>query len=420
MFVKDLKPGKAILRGWVRNIRSSGGIVFILLRDGTGEVQVVGKRDRLTNFEEVEKLGLESSIIVEGEVVEDSRAPGGFEVRAERIEIAGKSEDYPISKKEHGVEFLLDVRHLSIRSPRYSAIWRVKDTILRATREFFHSRGFIEVTPPIIVSSACEGGSTLFEMKYFDRKAYLSQSAQLYLEALIFSYPRVFSITPSFRAEKSRTSRHLAEYWHIEPEMAWFSHEDNMKLQEDLIRHILQRVADEREKELRMFGRNPDDLRIGEFRRMTYTEAVEWLQGKGFDIEWGEDLGTEAEKKLTENLKVPMIVEKYPKQVKAFYMKVDDSDPRTVLNNDMLAPEGYGEIIGGSEREDRHDVLLRRMKEEGLDPDDYGWYLDLRKYGSVPHSGFGLGLERLVRWVLRLDHIRDAIPFPRTMTRSYP
>ncbi len=381
----------------------------------------MGKRDRLGNFEALEKLGLESSLSVKGTVRKDPRAPGGYELELSEVAIIHETRDYPISKKEHGVEFLLDHRHLAIRSPRYSAIWRVKDSVLGYVREFFHSKGFIEVTPPIIVSGACEGGSTLFEFKYFDSKAYLSQSAQLYLEAMIFSYPLVFSITPSFRAEKSRTRRHLAEYWHIEPEMAFYDHSMNMALQEEMIEYVVRKLLEERQDELKLLGRNPEELENVKrpFHRMEYDEAISELQAKGFEVEWGDDLGTEEERELTKDLDRPLMVEKYPKEVKAFYMKLAP-DGKRVLNNDMLAPEGYGEIIGGSEREERLDVLLKRMEEEGLNAKDYEWYLDLRRYGSVRHSGFGLGLERLLRWILRLDHIRDAIPFPRTMNRSYP
>ncbi|MGC9121796.1 MAG: asparagine--tRNA ligase, partial [Thermogladius sp.] len=322
-----------------------------------------------------------------------------------------------------GVEYLLDNRHLVIRSPKYTAIWKIKHTILDASREWFKKDGWWEVTPPILTASACEGGATLFPVQYFEKQAYLSQSAQLYLEVMIFSLEKVWSLTPSFRAEQSRTRRHLAEYWHLEAEAAWYDMNDMMRVVESLVSHIANRVLEERRRELDALGRNVDSLKTAvetPYPRIKYDEAIEILQKKGVDIKWGSDLGADEERLLTQEFDRPFFVTHFPKEIKSFYMKLDPENPRVVLGFDLLAPEGYGEVVGGSQREDDYDKLLQRIVENGYNVDDYKWYLDLRKYGSVVHSGFGLGIERLLMWIAGLEHIRDAIPFPRFRGRIYP
>ncbi|HEV8289677.1 MAG TPA: asparagine--tRNA ligase [Candidatus Norongarragalinales archaeon] len=411
------------IRGWIYRTRTQGGVSFILIRDKTSVIQCAVKKNIVgeEKFKDASKALIESAIEIKGKVVKDPRAPDGYELQASDVKVTHFAEPFPIGK-DQSVEFLLDVRHLWLRSRFLTAAMIVKGTVLRATREWFNDYGYAEVTPPIIVSGACEGGSTLFKFDYFGRPAYLSQSAQLYLEAMIFSLEKVYSITPSFRAEKSRTIRHLAEYWHIEPEMAYYDLKDTMKAEEELISHICQTVAKENKKELKIFERKPEDLMKIKppFERITYTEAVEELQKNGVKIEWGEDFGTEHERVLTEKRTSPLFVTHYPKDIKAFYVKEDPKDSKMALNNDCLAPEGYGEIISGSEREDDADKLIKRLKDEGVDLKSYQWYIDLRRFGSVPHSGFGMGLERLLRWMLKMDHIRDTIPFPRTINRAYP
>ena len=332
------------------------------------------------------------------------------------------SPPFPIRGKED-IEFLLDHRHLWLRSRTMTAILKIKHTVLEALREWLLSNGWWEVTPPILTGSAVEGGATLFEVKYFDKKAYLSQSAQLYLEVLIYSLGKVWSLTPSFRAEKSRTRRHLSEYWHLEIEGAWHDMEDTMKVAEELISYSVKKVIEERSDELAFLGRDIDKIKPSlrtPYPRITYDEAIERLKNKGFHIEWGEDLGADEERVLTQEFDKPFFVTHFPKKIKAFYMKTDPEREDVVLGYDLLAPEGYGEIIGGSVRENNYEKLLERIEEEDLRPEDYSWYLDLRKYGTVPHSGFGLGVERLVMWIAGLDHIRDAIPFPRWRGRIYP
>ncbi len=422
--ISDILNGKVEddvqLKGWVWNIRFGGGIVFIVLRDGTGTIQCIAKKEELGDkFKELENLTRESSIIIRGSVKKDERAPNGYEVHCKDFDIVHVSEEFPIGKKEHGPAFLLDNRHLVLRSPRYAAIMRIKDSILHGAREWFRENGFTEVTPPIISGNSCEGGSTLFELNYFGKKAYLSQSAQLYLEALIFSLGKVYSITPSFRAEKSRTRRHLAEYWHIEAEEPWTTEEENEKIEENLVFHIIRKVLDERKRELSMF-RDPSTLeRIQKpFPRIKYSEVIDTLQKNGYDIEWGDDLGADEEYFISKKFDSPFFIQNFPKEAKAFYMK--RLDEKLVKCADMIAPEGYGEMIGGSERETDVDVLIKRLEEQGENVENYKWYLDLRRYGSVPHSGFGLGSERMVWWICKLDHIRDTIPFPRVINRYYP
>jgi len=424
VFKEDSVGEEITVRGWIHRIFKVGGKTFAWLRDSTGIVQVLLEKSRLTpdEWRVVKKLTRETSLEVSGRIREDIRAPGGREILADKIVVYGLSPPFPIRGKEE-VEFLLNNRHLWLRSRRMTAIMKVKHTVLEALREWLISNGWWEVTPPILTGSAVEGGATLFEVKYFDKKAYLSQSAQLYLEVLIYTLDKVWSLTPSFRAEKSRTRRHLSEYWHLEIEGAWYDMEDTMKVAEEMIAYTVRRVLEDRYDELTFLGRNPEKLRPAlstPYPRITYDEAISTLQRKGLTIEWGDDLGADEERALTEEFDTPFFVTHFPKAIKAFYMKTDSRRPEVVLGYDLLAPEGYGEIIGGSQREDNYEKLLERIREEGLNEEDYKWYLDLRKYGSVPHSGFGLGIERLVMWICGLDHIRDATPFPRWRGRIYP
>lgn len=420
---KTLVGTKIQIRGWIWRTRSSGGIVFAVVRDATGVMQVTVKKGNVpdADFESATKAGIESSVIIGGEVAEDKRAPGGFEIRATSFQLVGPSEAFPITEYQ-STELLLDLRHLWIRSREQNAVSRIKDSLLRGAREWFHENGYIEVNPPIITGVAPEDSTTLFQLKYFDRIAYLSQTAQFYLESLIYSLEKVYSLTPSFRAEKSRTPRHLAEYWHLEMEAAWVDNEGNMKVQEELVTAMLHNAVAECSPELKFLKRDPSVLQKIEppFERMKYEEAMEYLQRKGLEMSWGSDLGAIEERELTKDKTIPVFVVNYPKELKPFYMKENPEDPRTYKNSDLLAPEGFGEIIGGSERETDNALLLERLREKGESLDNYKWYLDLRKYGSVPHSGFGLGMERIVTWVCKLEHIRDAIPYPRTVARVYP
>ncbi|MFQ5690935.1 MAG: asparagine--tRNA ligase [Gemmatimonadota bacterium] len=413
------------LRGWVRNRRSSGKIAFVILRDGTGEAQCVFARERVSEaaWSVLDELGYEASLTVTGEVRADARAPGGYEITASDATLVGPSVDYPIQPKEHGIDFLLDHRHLWLRSPRQMAIMRVRDEVVRAIRDFLHELGFTLVDTPILTGSIGESAGTLFSTEYFDLgSAYLAQTGQLYLEAAAAALGKVYCFGPTFRAEKSKTRRHLTEFWMIEPEVAWLDSEGNMRLQERLVVFIIQRVLENRRAELATLGRDVSRLErvLPPFDRISYTEAVENLRERGSEIEWGSDLGAGDEKILTEGRDRPLFVYDYPARAKAFYMKENPEDPRTVKCDDLLAPEGYGEIIGGSQREDDYDRLLARIRKEGLPEEAYGWYLDLRRYGTFPHSGFGLGLERTVSWVCGLAHLREAIAFPRMMTRLMP
>ncbi len=420
----DLVGKEVRIRGWVHRKAWVGGKVFIRVRDDSGVIQCVIDKIAVDEdtWDSAEKVTRESSVEVVGTLREDPRAPGGREVLVSKLKVYGYSPPFPIRGKED-VEFLLDNRHLWLRSTRMIAVMKIKHTVLKALRDWLIKDGWWEVTPPILTGSAVEGGATLFELKYFDKKAYLSQSAQLYLEVLIFSLGKVWSLTPSFRAEKSRTRRHLAEYWHLEVEAPWYGMEDMMRVAEEMVAYVVSKVIEEREEELKLLGRDVSKLEPAlktPYPRITYDEAIERLKGKGFRIEWGENLGADEERALTEDFSKPFFITHFPKKIKAFYMKLDEKRPDVVLGFDLLAPEGYGEIIGGSQREDNYDKLLGRILEEGLDPKDYEWYLDLRKYGSVPHSGFGLGVERVVMWLAGLDHIRDATPFPRFRGRIYP
>lgn len=415
---------RVCLRGWIYRRSVVGGKAFVRVRDSTGIIQVVVDESNLGEelVKTLKDIGLEASVEACGKLVKQPKAPTGFEVIADYFNIVGTSRDFPIKGGE-GVEYLLDNRHLVLRSPRYTAIWKIKHTVLEAGREWFNKNGWWEVTPPILTASACEGGATLFPVQYFDKVAYLSQSAQLYLEVMIFSLEKVWSLTPSFRAEQSRTRRHLAEYWHLEAEAAWYDMNDMMKVAEELVAHIVSRVLEERRSELEQLGRNIELLKKAvetPYPRIKYDEAIEILQKKGLNIQWGADLGADEERILTQEFDKPFFVTHFPKEIKSFYMKLDPGNPRVVLGFDLLAPEGYGEIIGGSQREDDYSKLVQRIIESGYKVEDYKWYLDLRRYGSVVHSGFGLGVERVLMWIAGLEHIRDATPFPRFRGRIYP
>lgn len=415
--------GEVILKGWAYRERKSNAFAFVVLRDDTNIIQCVIKKEEVSEqiWNDVQKLTIESSIEIEGTIKEDKRAPTGYEVQVKNLTLIHPAERFPITK-DQSEEFLLDKRHLWIRSRELTAVWKVKAQVLKACRDFFEEKKFYEVTPPIITGSSCEGGSTLFEMKYFKDKAYLSQSAQLYLEAMIFSLKKVWSLTPSFRAEPSKTSRHLTEYWHLEAEAAWMTFEELLKFEEELISHIAQHVSKNCREELKLLGRDYQDLEKIKppFPRITYDEALKLLKEDGMNVPWGKDLRTLEEEQLMKHYQKPLLVTRYPKEVKAFYMRDDAENSKVVLCCDVLAPEGYGEIIGSSERETDVNILIDKLKKQGENPDNYEWYLDLRRFGSVKHSGFGLGIERVVRWFCKLDSIRDSIPFPRTINRMTP
>jgi len=412
------------LQGWLHNRRSGGRIHFLIVRDGTGFLQAVMSKagvDEAT-FRLADHLAQETSIIVTGRVRADARAPGGFEIDVTALHIVGGSEDYPITPKEHGIDYLLDRRHLWIRSERQQAILRVRHEVVDAIRDFFNGRGFVLVDTPIFTPAAVEGTTTLFPVQYFDETAYLTQSGQLYNEANAAALGRVYCFGPTFRAEKSKTRRHLTEFWMVEPEVAYATLDDVIALGEDLVASIVGRVLDRRRAELKTLGRDTSRLeRVrAPFPRISYDEAVAILKAKGQDFEWGSDLGGTDETLLSEHFDLPVAVHRYPASVKAFYMKPDPGRPELALCVDFLAPEGYGEIIGGSERIDDYDLLLRRIREHNLPEAAFEWYLDLRRYGSVPHGGFGMGVERVVAWICGLDHLREAIPYPRMISRLYP
>jgi asparaginyl-tRNA synthetase len=414
-----------IVRGWVVTTRSSGKIAFVVIRDGTGYVQAVLSRNEMsdTAWAAFGTLAHETSLEITGTVRADQRAPGGVELTAADLKILGPSHDFPITPKQHGTAFLFEHRHLWLRSRRQAAIARVRHEVIQAIRDFFYERHFVLVDTPILTGAIGEHAGTLFATEYFDLgKAYLAQTGQLYVEAAAAALGKVYCFGPTFRAEKSKTRRHLTEFWMVEPEVAWNDSNDNMKLQEEFVSYIVARCLERRKTELAELERDTQPLeRIRPpFPRISYTDAVEKLRGLGSDIAWGRDLGGDEETLLAKQYDLPVLVHDYPRKVKAFYMKENAADPRTVLNNDMLAPEGYGEIIGGSQREDDHDKLLARIREENLPEEPYGWYLDLRKYGTFVHAGFGLGLERTVAWICGIPHIREAIAFPRTLYKLWP
>ena len=426
--IEDLsgRVGQTVtVRGWVMTTRSSGKIAFVTLRDGTGYLQaVLSKKDvPEAAWDAFGRLTQETSVTVTGAVRADARAPGGVELTVQDLAVLGASPDFPISPKEHGTAFLFEHRHLWLRSRRQVAIARVRNEIIQAIRDFFYERGFTLVDTPILTGSIGEHAGTLFATEYFDLgRAYLAQTGQLYVEAAAAALGKVYCFGPTFRAEKSKTRRHLTEFWMVEPEVAWNDSSDNMQLQEDFVCHIVRRCLERRRAELAELERALAPLEAVQppFPRISYTDAVEKLKGLGADIAWGRDLGGDDETLLARQFDRPVMVYNYPREVKAFYMKENPADPRTVLNNDCLAPEGYGEIIGGSQREDDYDKLLTRIRAEGLPEEAYGWYLDLRKYGTFVHSGFGLGLERTVAWICGIPHIREAIAFPRTLYKLWP
>ncbi len=427
VYVEDIATheGEEIwFRGWLVNRRSSGKIQFLILRDGSGFIQaVVSKADVPERvWEDAKRLTIESSLEARGRVRADRRAPGGYELDLLDLHIIHLAEEYPIGKKEHGVAFLLDRRHLWLRSRRQHAILRIRHEVIAACRRFLDGRGFVLGDTPIFTPNACEGTTTLFETRYFDETAYLSQSGQLYNEAIAMAVGRTYCFGPTFRAERSKTRRHLIEFWMVEPEVAFAGLEDIIVLAEELIRYVVTSVLENRRRELETLERDTARLEaaIGPFTRMRYDDAVRLLKEKGFAIEWGEDFGAQHETALSEAHPTPVVVTHYPTAVKAFYMQPDAERPELALCVDILAPEGYGEIVGGGQRIHDRDLLLRRLKEYELPRDAFEWYVDLRRYGSVPHSGFGMGIERLVAWICRLEHLREAIPFPRMLYRLRP
>lgn len=428
IFVKDIAAfvGQEVrLKGWVRNIRHSGKLIFIIFRDGSSEIQAIAFKPTLGEeaFEQAKRLTLESSLIITGVPKAHQKLENQFELDISSIQIVQIAEEYPISKKEHGPDFLLSNRHLWIRSSKQWAVLRIRHTVYYAICDFLNQNNFFRFDSPILTPNACEGTTTLFDLEYFDEgKAYLSQSGQLYLETGIMSLGRVYDFGPVFRAERSKTRKHLTEFWMMDAEAAYVEHTENMQIQEDLIRFVIRTVLEKCSTELDILERDKDALKAADapFKRMTHYDTIEYLRSKGSEITHGSDLGAQDEAMLTESSPVPIFIEKWPKEIKAFYMKRDPENNDLVLGNDLIAPEGFGEIIGGSQREDDHDLLLARMQAENMPIADYQWFLDLRKYGSVPHSGFGIGLERLVTWMSGIHHIRETIPFPRMIYRIYP
>jgi len=427
VYIEDIhrhEGEEVTLKGWLYNKRSSGKLHFLQIRDGTGVLQCVMFKGDVTpeEFAAADHLPQESSLIVTGNVRADARAPLGFELSVKRLEVVERAAEYPITPKEHGVSFLLDHRHLWLRSARQHAVSRVRAEVIRACREYFDGRGFTLVDAPIFTPNACEGTTTLFETDYFDSKAYLTQSGQLYVEAAAMAFGKVYCFGPTFRAEKSKTRRHLTEFWMVEPEVAFLDLAGDMDLAEDFVASVVQRVLANRRRELEALERPlaPLENVRKPFPRATYDEAVNLLQEKGVAMQWGDDFGGDEETVLSNAFERPLLVHRYPVQCKAFYMKADPADPRLALCVDMLAPEGYGEIVGGGQREDDLATLERKLGEHGLPRSAFEWYLDLRRYGSVPHAGFGMGIERLVAWVCGLHHVRETIPFPRMMERLTP
>ncbi len=423
--IGDYEGQEVTLEGWLAGRRSSGKILFLQVRDGTGFIQcVVGRGDVDDEiFEELAALPMESSLRVTGRVAADARAPGGFEVSIVSAEVVSAAAlEFPITRKEHGVPFLMDHRHLWIRSSRQFAVLRIRATVIRAAKNYLDSRGYLQLDTPILTPTACEGTTTLFETKYFEESAYLSQSGQLYNEATAMAFGKVYCLSPAFRAEKSKTRRHLIEFWQIEPEIAFADLDDIMDIQEELVAEMVGTVLSERASELRILERDIKALERVEspFPRITYSEAVELLNKAGHSFEWGGDFGAEDETVLANQFDRPAMVTRYPRAVKPFYMENDPDDDRVTLSVDMLAPEGYGEIVGGGQRMMDAAQLEERMREDGVPIDDYQWYLDTRRYGAVPHGGFGLGIERVVTWICGLPHIRETIPFPRMLNRMRP
>ncbi|MBM7675220.1 asparagine--tRNA ligase [Gracilibacillus alcaliphilus] len=423
--VSEFLGQEVTIGAWLANKRSSGKIAFLQLRDGTGFMQGVVVKAAVTEevFQLAKTVTQESSLFVTGTIVEDSRSPFGYEMQVTKIELIASAVDYPITPKEHGTEFLMDHRHLWLRSKKQHAIMKIRDQIIQATYQFFDKEGFTKIDPPILTGAAAEGTTELFHTQYFDEEAYLSQSGQLYMEAAAMAFNRVFSFGPTFRAEKSKTRRHLIEFWMIEPEMAFVTHEESLAVQEQYVQYIVESVLTNCALELHTLERNIDALKKvkAPFPRITYDQAIDILKEKGFaDIEWGEDFGAPHETAIAESYDQPVFITHYPKDIKAFYMKPDPERDDVVLCADLIAPEGYGEIIGGSARIDDLELMEQRYQEHDLSGAAYQWYLELRKFGSVPHAGFGLGLERTVAWISGAEHVRETIPFPRLLNRLYP
>jgi len=428
--IKDILDGEysgkhITIRGWIFRTRSSGNIVFIVLRDSSGIIQVTVKRGNLPDesFEEAEKTLIESSVIIQGIVAEDKRAPGGYELRVDEFTVLQSADPFPIVE-DQSPEFLLDQRHLWLRSQKLSSVLKIRSTVVGAIHQFFRERGYIEFDAPVLQPNQCEGGSTLFEVKYYDNKTYLSQSWQLYAEAAVFSLEKVYNMGPTFRAEKSKTSRHLSEFWMAEMEAAWIKLEELTEIAKEEVKFIIQKVLEKNTHDLKVLGRDIEKLStyaISEYPTITYDEALHILETQAnMKVSWGKDLRTIEENKLMDYFKTPVVVTNYPLEIMAFYKPEDPKKPNTALCFDMIAPEGYGEIVGGSQRSEDIDYMKKRLQEIDEDEDNYAWYFDLRRYGSVPHSGYGLGVERVVAWICQLDTIKDAIPFPRTMNRFRP
>jgi len=428
VYIEDIPPheGQEVtLNGWLHNPRSSGKLHFLILRDRSGVIQAVMSEAAVGDavFHAADHLGQETAVIVTGTVRADKRAPSGFEIDVKNLEVVSPSHDYPVTPKEHGVDYLLDRRHLWLRSERQQAILRVRHEVIDAVRAFFNRRGFVLTDTPIFTPAACEGTTTLFPVEYFDdQKAYLTQSGQLYAEATAMALGRVYSFGPTFRAERSKTRRHLTEFWMVEPEVAYADLDDVMALAEDLIVSVVGRVLETRRRELAALERDTSKLESVKkpFPRVSYDEAVTLLQSRGLPIQWGGDFGGPDETAISEQYDRPVMVHHFPAAVKAFYMKPDPQRPDLALGVDVLAPEGYGEIIGGGERLADLEVLQQRLKEHDLPQESFEWYVDLRRYGTVPHGGFGMGIERVVAWICKLEHVRETIPFPRMLYRLYP
>ena len=423
--IRELLTGKSEgkkihLRGWVARKRSSKKVAFLLIRDSTGRIQVSIKAENTEAFEIANSVGYEAALYIEGLLSKDDRAPGGFEIKASKITVVGESDNFPISK-DQSQEFLLDVRHLALRTERMTAILKIRSSIFEAIHTYLRKEGYTEVQPPIFTTAGSEGGSTLFELKYFDKQVYLSQSWQLYAENFIYSVEKAYTIAPSFRAEKSKSARHVTEFWHAEVEATWLEFDGLLKLMENLISEICKNVAKKNPYELEVLGRDPKDLMKIKppFPRITYDEALQKLKEVGLEVLYGSDLGQTEEREIGKFFDKPVHITHYPKEIMAFYKKVDPKNPKFCLNANLIAPE-VGEIIDGSERESNLEIILKTLKKEGQDPKDYDFYLDTRRYGSVPHSGFGMGIARVLMWICNLDTIKDAIAFPRTMARIKP
>lgn len=410
---------------WLTDKRSSGKIIFLQLRDGTAFFQGVIRKNDVSEevFEAAKSLRQEASFYITGTVHEDKRSHFGYEIQISDLEIVSNNEGYPIGNKEHGVDFLLDNRHLWLRSKRPFAIMQIRNTMFKATVDFFEKEGFIKFDAPIFMHSAPEGTTQLFHVEYFNNDAYLSQSGQLYGEAGAMAYGKIFTFGPTFRAEESKGRRHMTEFWMMEPEMAWMHQDESLDIQERYLAYMVKQVLENNEYELKILGRDPEKLRPtteGNFTRLSYDDAIKMLQEAGRDIKWGDDFGAPDEGYISEQFDRPVFIVNYPTTIKPFYMKKNPDNPKEYLCADVIAPEGYGEIFGGSEREGNYEILKQQIEEAGLNLEDYQWYLDLRKFGGVPHSGFGMGFERTIAWICKLDHIREAIPFPRLINRMQP